>query len=113
MCFTFRQLGTHYPDQALAVVSAAGWIKKEDYGESNLFFRHDISTSHTSPAVKGILEACTAENDADKHVSNLHVSYLMVLLFEILLLFEWSHTRALSTDFKIRITWCSILNSTT
>ena len=76
MCFTSRQLGTHYPDHALALISAAGWIKKEDYGESNLFFRHDISTSHTSPAVKGILEACTAENDADKHVSNLHVSYL-------------------------------------
>jgi len=80
MCFTSRQLGTHYPDHALAVISAAGWIKKEDYGESNLFFRHDISTSHTSPAVKGILEACTAENDADKHVSNLHVSYLWLFV---------------------------------
>ncbi|XP_078345602.1 uncharacterized protein LOC144631097 isoform X1 [Oculina patagonica] len=72
------QLGTHYPDHALALVSAAGWIKKEDYGESNLFFRHDISTSHTSPAVKGILEACTAENDADKHVSNLHGLPIMI-----------------------------------
>jgi len=72
------QLGTHYPDHALAVISAAGWIKKEDYGESNLFFRHDISTSHTSPAVKGILEACTAENDADKHVSNLHGVPIMI-----------------------------------
>lgn len=74
MCFLIRHLGTHYPDHALAVVSAAGWIKKEDYSDSNLFFRHDISTSHTSPAVKAILEACIAENDPDKHVSNLHVS---------------------------------------
>ena len=74
MCFLIRHLGTHYPDHALALVSAAGWIKKEDYGDSNLFFRHDISTSHTSPAVKAILEACIAENDPDKHVSNLHVS---------------------------------------
>lgn len=73
--FHIRQLGTHYPDNALALVSAAGWIKKEDYGDSNLFFRHDISTSHTSPSVKSILEACTAENDADKHVTNLHVSF--------------------------------------
>ena len=73
--FSIRQLGTHYPDNALALVSAAGWIKKEDYGDSNLFFRHDISTSHTSPSVKSILEACTAENDADKHVTNLHVSF--------------------------------------
>ena len=71
---TIRHLGTHYPDLALALVSAAGWIKKEDYGDSNLFFRHDISTSHTPPEVKAILEACIAENDADKHVSNLHVS---------------------------------------
>lgn len=73
LCFVLRQLGTHYPDSALALVSAAGWIKKEDYGDSNLFFRHDISTSHTPPEVKAILEACIAENDADKHVSNLHV----------------------------------------
>jgi len=32
-------LATHYPDMALAVVSLAGWIRKEDYGDSNLFFR--------------------------------------------------------------------------
>ena len=70
-----RQLATHYPDQALAVISAAGWIKKEDYGDSNLFFRHDVSTSHSDPALKSIMEACVAENDADKHVSNLHVSF--------------------------------------
>jgi len=30
---------THYPDRALALVSLAGWIKKEEYGDSNLFFR--------------------------------------------------------------------------
>lgn len=71
-------LGTHYPDLALALVSAAGWIKKEDYGDSNLFFRHDISTSHTPPEVKAILEACIAENDADKHVSNLHGIPVMI-----------------------------------
>ncbi|XP_030854704.1 uncharacterized secreted protein ARB_06907 [Strongylocentrotus purpuratus] len=64
-------LATHYPDRALAVVSLAGWIKKEEYGDSNVFFRHDISTSHTDPATKQVLEACIAENDADRHVSNL------------------------------------------
>ena len=57
----------------------AGWNKKEDYGDSNLFFRHDISTSHTDPSVKWILEACVAENDADKHTSNLHVSFFFSL----------------------------------
>ncbi|CAI9730593.1 secreted ARB_06907-like [Octopus vulgaris] len=64
-------LATHFPDRALAVVSLAGWIKKEEYGDSNLFFRHDISASHTDPSVKAIMEAAIAENDADRHVSNL------------------------------------------
>ncbi|XP_072171857.1 uncharacterized protein [Diadema setosum] len=64
-------LATHYPDRALAVVSLAGWIKKEEYGDSNVFFRHDVSTSHTDPALKQILEACIAENEADRHASNL------------------------------------------
>ena len=36
-------LATHFPDRALAVISLAGWIKKEDYGDSNLFFRYTIS----------------------------------------------------------------------
>ena len=33
-------LATHYPDRSLALISLAGWIKKEDYGDSNLFFRY-------------------------------------------------------------------------
>jgi dienelactone hydrolase len=65
------QLATHYPDSALAVVSAAGWISKEDYGDSNLFFRHDIGVSFTDMGLKAILEDCVAENMADLHISNL------------------------------------------
>ena len=34
-------LATHYPDRALAVISLAGWIKKEEYGDSNIFFRYE------------------------------------------------------------------------
>ncbi|KAK3593447.1 hypothetical protein CHS0354_020212 [Potamilus streckersoni] len=64
-------LASHYPDKALAVISQAGWIKKEEYGDSNLFFRHDIATSHTDPSVKAVMEACIVENDVDRHVSNL------------------------------------------
>ncbi|XP_033104012.1 uncharacterized secreted protein ARB_06907-like [Anneissia japonica] len=64
-------LATHYPDRALAVIPLAGWNKKEEYGDSNVFFRHDVSTSHVDPATKAILEACIAENEADRHVSNL------------------------------------------
>ncbi|XP_013398622.1 uncharacterized secreted protein ARB_06907-like [Lingula anatina] len=66
-------LSTHFPDHALAVISLAGWIKKEEYGDSNLFFRHDIATSHVDAAVKSVMEACISENDADRHASNLKV----------------------------------------
>lgn len=41
-------LATHFPDMALAVVSLAGWIKKEEYGDSNLFFRSALSDRSTT-----------------------------------------------------------------
>lgn len=40
------------------------------------FYRHDISASHVDPAIKFILEACIAENDADRHITNIKVSYI-------------------------------------
>ncbi|XP_061173973.1 uncharacterized protein LOC133183060 [Saccostrea echinata] len=64
-------LASHYPDRSLGLVTLAGWIKKEEYGDSNLFFRHDISASHVDPAIKFILEACIAENDVDRHITNI------------------------------------------
>ncbi|CAL1546091.1 unnamed protein product [Lymnaea stagnalis] len=64
-------LASHFPDRAIGLISLAGWMKKEEYGDSNLFFSHDIATSHTDPSVKAIMEACIGENDADKHVANL------------------------------------------
>lgn len=50
-------------------------------------FRHDISTSHTDPAVKYVMEACIAENDADRHVSNIqvHIAMFPVSRFTVLL----------------------------
>ena len=70
---TFRQVSIHNPDKAIAVISAAGWLSKEDYGDSNVFYRHDISVSHTDPIIKAIQESCVVENQADKHASNLKV----------------------------------------
>ncbi|GFR83310.1 afadin-and alpha-actinin-binding protein [Elysia marginata] len=64
-------LATHFPDRAVGLVSLAGWIKKEEYGDSNLFYRHDISNSYVDPSLKSIMEACVAENDVDRHTSNL------------------------------------------
>lgn len=37
-------------------------------------FRHDIAVSSIDPAVKSVMEACIAENEADKHASNLKVT---------------------------------------
>ncbi|XP_059150060.1 uncharacterized protein LOC131936940 [Physella acuta] len=64
-------LATHYPDRAIGLISLASWIKKEEYGDSNLFFKHDVATSHTDPSLKAVMEACVGENDADRHISNL------------------------------------------
>jgi hypothetical protein len=35
-------IATHYPDLAVGVASAAGWIRKEYYGDSNDLFVHDL-----------------------------------------------------------------------
>ena len=44
-------------------------------------YRHDVSASHVDPALKFILEACIAENDADRHITNIKVrtkAYILV-----------------------------------
>ncbi|ELU12464.1 hypothetical protein CAPTEDRAFT_191936 [Capitella teleta] len=64
-------LATHYPDRVIALIPLAGWNKKEEYGDSNAFFRHDISSSEVDPRLKAILESCVSENEVDRHVSNL------------------------------------------
>eukprot|EP00117_Sycon_ciliatum_P018872 scpid32260/ scgid17292/ len=64
-------LATHFPDLALGVSTAAGWNTKEEYGSSNLFFVHDVSSSFIDPSVKRVLESCISENEVDRHVSNL------------------------------------------
>jgi hypothetical protein len=47
---------------------AAGWIKKEQYGDANTFMKHDISHDHTHPALMAVLEGAVAENDSDLQV---------------------------------------------
>ena len=75
-----RQLSIHHPDKCLAVISAAGWLSKEHYGDSNLFYDLDVSVSHTDPVTKALQESCVAENDADKHASNLKVCLTPIYL---------------------------------
>ena len=73
----------HNPDKALAVISAAGWLTKEEYGDSNLFYRHDISNSHVDPATKSIQESCIVENHVDKQASNLKVIIVFFFKFKL------------------------------
>ena len=44
------------------------------------FYRHDVSASHVDPALKFILEACIAENDADRHITNIKVRTMAYIL---------------------------------
>ena len=65
------QIATHVPDRGLGVMSAAGWIRKEYYGDSNRFFVHDIGRGHIDASLKGLLESTFQEYNADLHASNL------------------------------------------
>ena len=43
------------PDTAVCLCVAAGWIRKEEYGYSNEFFRLDTQNSFIEPRLKTIL----------------------------------------------------------
>lgn len=59
------------PDHVIAVQPSAGWISKEQYGDSNAFMRLDVSLSWVEPALSSILWRSTAEHDADLMLPNL------------------------------------------
>jgi hypothetical protein len=56
---------------SLGLVAAAGWIKKEIYGDSNTFMKHDVSHDFSPPRLLEILEKCFVEHDNDLLVANL------------------------------------------
>jgi pimeloyl-ACP methyl ester carboxylesterase len=60
-------VATHYPDRALAVAPAAGWIKMQFY--IPFFTRVGLSLSH--PFLNGLMEASVAEYDTDMYSPNL------------------------------------------
>jgi len=64
------------PDKIRGVVAAAGWLKREQYGDANIAFRLDNSLSHMDPSLEGVLKGTNAENDVElyaAHLSNLPV----------------------------------------
>lgn len=61
----------HSPDRALGGLPAAGWIRKEAYGDSNNFMLLDVQLSTVDPATKATLEATVQENYVDSFLENL------------------------------------------
>ena len=61
----------HDPDRALGLAPVAGWMKRQYYGDTNVFFTHDVSTNHLDPVAAGVYEAAVAENNVDLLLPNL------------------------------------------
>ena len=57
-------------DRAIGMVSIAGWVRKEAYGDSNRFLLHDIGHSYIDAAMKNIVEATFSEYSIDLYSSN-------------------------------------------
>ena len=64
-------LATTIRGNLTALLPAAGWLSKEDYGDSNILFRHDVGVAYSDPAVRAVIESSFYEHDADKHAQNL------------------------------------------
>ena len=60
-------------NRAIGVASVAGWIKKEQYGDSNTLYKHDISSPHLDAQLKAVVETTVHENYPDLLASNLKV----------------------------------------
>ncbi|ORZ23581.1 hypothetical protein BCR42DRAFT_405061 [Absidia repens] len=60
-------LATHYPDRAVAVVAAAGYVKIQDY----VSYSNWISHSHIDPLLFGMLESAYAEYNNDLYLPNM------------------------------------------
>ncbi len=75
--------------------------------------RHDIAVSSVDPKTKAVMEACVAENEADKHASNLKVIAQLRLLHlgipQFLRLAVLDATVSVSLDFEL--SGCSGLGS--
>lgn len=64
-------LASHAPDKGLGLAAGSAWLNKESYGDSNSFFKLDLSIAHTSPRLKMILESTIAENNLETHAANI------------------------------------------
>jgi dienelactone hydrolase len=64
-------IAAHLPDRVTGVVGAAGWLKREEYGDANIAFRHDTSLSHMDPGMEAALKGTNLENDVELYAPHL------------------------------------------
>lgn len=55
---------THAPHVSIGGAPMAGWIKKEEYGDSNAFMQLDATGSAVSPHLRAVLQAASGGQDA-------------------------------------------------
>ena len=68
-------LATMAPERAIGVVSSAGWIKKEQYGDSNNFFLHDVAGATTEPALRQVSRHAEASTRGLKSSTKIEPDY--------------------------------------
>ena len=58
-------------DRVTGVIGAAGWLKREEYWDANIAFRHDTSLSHLDPGMEASLKGTNLENDVELYAPHL------------------------------------------
>lgn len=66
------------PNGFSCALPGAGWIKKEEYSNSNAFYELDISSSFTDPELKVLLEKSLSEYHVDRLVSNMQAMHVHI-----------------------------------
>lgn len=64
-------LGVAGRQEALGLVSSAGWLRKDQYSDSNKLLMHDVAVYDVEPALQALLRAAESEFDADGHAATL------------------------------------------
>jgi hypothetical protein len=66
------------PSLYQCLLPTSGWIKKEEYGNSNLFFQLDVSSSFIPTGLKSLMERALSEYHVDHLVSNVETSHVHI-----------------------------------
>ncbi|CAJ1362585.1 unnamed protein product, partial [Effrenium voratum] len=64
-------LASAAPDRVLGVAASCGWYSREEYGDANNLWVHEVSLMHMDKMLLGVLHASVAVNENSLHASNL------------------------------------------